>query len=119
MATGHQYYDGDGAPLRVSNEPAEVVTAWRSHRQRLRNWFARLPADRWAAPTRCEEWTVAEMAQHLAVGSKFLGYTLREARQGNPTELLRGFDPKAGPAALVAGARERVPDELLADLTET
>ncbi|MGN6474550.1 MAG: maleylpyruvate isomerase N-terminal domain-containing protein [Mycobacteriales bacterium] len=118
MASGHQYYDADGAPLEVPGEPAKVAAAWRSHRTRLRQWFAGLPEDRWSSPTRCPEWRVTEMAAHLISATQFLGFTLHEAKRGNPTTLLRGFDPKAGPAALVAAASKRTPTELLAELTD-
>jgi uncharacterized protein (TIGR03083 family) len=118
MASGHQYYDADGAPLEVPTNPSEVVAAWRSHRVRLRQWFADLPEQRWSSPTRCPEWRVTDMAAHLIGVTQFLGFTLREARRGSPTTLLRGFDPQAGPAALVAAASKRAPKELVAELTE-
>jgi uncharacterized protein (TIGR03083 family) len=118
VASGHQYYDADGAPLEVPAEPPQVVSAWRSHRTRLRQWFAELPEQRWSAPTRCPEWRVTEMAAHLISATQFLGFTLHEAKRDNPTTLLQGFDPKAGPAALVAAAAKRAPGELIAELTE-
>lgn len=118
MATGHQYYDADGAPLEVPGDPSTVAGAWRSHRARLRQWLAELPESRWSSPTRCPEWRVTELAAHLISVTQFLGYTLHEAKRGNPTTLLRGFDPKAGPAALVAAASKRTPGELLGELTE-
>jgi uncharacterized protein (TIGR03083 family) len=118
MASGHQYYDAGGAPLEVPAAPAEVVAAWRSHRARLLRWFADLPEQRWSSPTRCPDWRVTEMAAHLISVTQFLGFTLREAKRGNPTTLLRGFDPKAGPAALVAAASKRAPSELVAELAD-
>lgn len=118
MATGHQYYDGGGAPLEVPGNPTTVAATWRSHRARLRQWFADLPEARWSSPTRCPEWRVTEMAAHLISVTQFLGFTLHESKRGNPTTLLQGFDPKAGPAALVAAASKRTPTELVAELTE-
>lgn len=115
MATAHQYYGGDGAPLEIPADPSAVVSAWRTHRVRLRAWYADLPESGWAAPTRCTGWTAAHMAVHLTSTAQLLGFTLHEARKGKATTLLQGFDAQATPAALVADADKRPPKDLLAD----
>jgi hypothetical protein len=46
------------------------------------------------------------MVEHLISGSQFLGYTLHQARKGEPTRLLAAFDPQETPrttAAMFAG----------------
>ena len=80
MAAGHQYYEADGAPLDVPADPARVVAAWQSHRTRLRSWFAGLPDDRWSAPTRCMDWNVTDIAQHLLLVTNFLTFTLHRIK---------------------------------------
>jgi uncharacterized protein (TIGR03083 family) len=111
-----QYYDASGVPFQVPSRPADVVSAWRSHRQRFRRWFADLPADRWSDPTRCSEWTVTDMAQHLISGAQFLGYTLHQAAKGEPTQLLKGFDAQATPAMTTAQWGGHSTDQLLTEL---
>lgn len=116
MATGHQYYEADGAPLHLPADPARVAGAWQSHRTRLRSWFAGLPDDRWSAPTRCMDWNVTDIAQHLLLVTNFLTFTLHHARKRQPTTVLQGFDPQAGPAALLASAPKLSSTQLVADL---
>jgi uncharacterized protein (TIGR03083 family) len=92
MTRVRQFYDGNGVPFAVPGRPDEIAAAWISHRQRLRDWFASIDPDRWAGVTRCTEWCVLDLAQHLVSGAQFLGYTLHQSRQGEATRLLTGFD---------------------------
>ena len=81
--------------MRVELADDAPATGWRSHRERLRAWLDALPDDEWSGDTRCEGWDVSALVRHLASGSQFLGYTLHQARRGEATELLRGFDSHA------------------------
>jgi uncharacterized protein (TIGR03083 family) len=97
LAQVRQFYDGEGAPMHTAALPEEVVAAWRSHRRRIRAWFAALDDAEWAGETRCTEWRVRDIAQHLVSGAQFLGYTLHQARKGEATHLLANFDAQQTP----------------------
>lgn len=117
MTKVRQYYDESGVPFEVPSRPTDVVAAWRSHRRRLRHWFAGLPAERWSDPTRCSEWTVSDIAQHLISGAQFLGYTLHQAgKGGESTRLLQEFDAQTTPAVTTAQWGGRSTDSLLTEL---
>lgn len=98
MTLVRQFYGGDGVPMDVPGRPEDIAAGWRSHRQRLRGWFGALDEDRWSDPTRCTEWCVTDLAQHLISGAQFLGYTLHQSRKGEATRVLEGFDPQLTPA---------------------
>ena len=113
MALVHQYYGGDGVPIAVPGGPHEIAAAWRSHRQRLRTWFLGLGDAEWSGATRCTEWRVLELAQHLISGSQFLGYTLHQSRKGEATRLLAGFDSQRTAAVTAAQFAGLPPGDLL------
>lgn len=113
MARVRQYYGEAGVPVALPNAPADVIDAWRTHRTRMRGWLAELPESRWSDPTRCSEWTIRDIAQHLVSGAQFLGYTLHQASKGEATSLLKGFDAQATPAATTAQWGGRSPADLL------
>ncbi len=119
MARVRQFYSGDGVPMAVPAEPEHVVTAWSSHRQRFRSWFAALDADQWLAPTRCSEWQVKDIAQHLISGAQFLGYTLHQARKGEATHLLNNFDAQVTARTATALFDGMGLAELLEQLSDT
>lgn len=116
MAQVRQFYGGAGAPMHTPASPDEVVAAWRGHRQRFRDWFAELDDAAWDRTTRCTEWRVRDMAQHLISGAQFLGYTLHCARKGEPTRLLAEFDAQATPKATTAMFEGLPPSQLLHQL---
>lgn len=116
MARVRQYYEAAGAPMRVPGEPAAVVAAWRSHRRRFRGWFADLDAQAWSGSTRCSEWQVRDIAQHLVSGAQFLGYTLHQSGKGEATRLLADFDAQQTPKSTTAVFDALSPAELLAQL---
>ena len=116
MARVRQYYGGAGAPMSTAASPEQVVAAWRSHRQRFRDWFGAVDEAGWAGETRCTEWRVRDMAQHLISGAQFLGYTLHQARKGEPTRLLADFDAQQTPKLTTALYDGLPPSQLLDQL---
>jgi uncharacterized protein (TIGR03083 family) len=97
-----QYYEDPGVPMVVPVSPNQVASAWLQHRARLRSWLRTLPAPAWDGPTRCHEWDVSALVQHLISGAQFLGFTLHQSKKGVATRLLADFDPQATPAAAAA-----------------
>jgi uncharacterized protein (TIGR03083 family) len=118
MSTVRQYYGDEQVPMSIAATAEEVSSAWRSHRARLRGWLRDLTEAGWSGPTRCDEWNVTDLVQHLISGSQFLGYTLHEARKGEATRLLAGFDPQGTPAAAAKMFAGMGPRELLTALDE-
>jgi uncharacterized protein (TIGR03083 family) len=112
-----QFYGGSGVPLAVPGRPDEIAAAWISHRQRLRSWFAALATDRWSGATRCSDWRVLDLAQHLLSGAQFLGYTLHQSRKGEGTRLLEGFDSQQTAAGAAADFDGLSPQDLLEQMT--
>jgi uncharacterized protein (TIGR03083 family) len=94
LAKLRQFYGGTGVPLLIDVDAEEPVTAWRSHRRRVRGWLDSLPDADWTGPTRCESWDTTALVRHMASASQFLGYTLHQATDGEPTTLLRGMDTR-------------------------
>lgn len=113
MTRVQQFYDGSGAPFVVPGRPDEVARAWDSHRQRLRDWFVSIDADRWSDATRCTDWCVLDLARHLVSGAQFLGYTLHQSRKGEATRLLDGFDAQATAVETAAAFDGLGPPELI------
>lgn len=116
MTRVRQFYDGAGVPMATPASPDEVVAAWRGHRQRFRDWFASLDDAGWAGGSRCTEWRVRDIAQHLVSGSQFLGYTLHQARKGQPTRLLADFDAQQTPKTTTSMFDGLSPGQLLDQL---
>jgi uncharacterized protein (TIGR03083 family) len=117
MATILQYYGGAGVPLHIDGDVESPATGWRSQRSRLREWLGSVPGPEWGKPTRCEAWDMTALVRHLASGSQFLGYTLHQAAAGEPTNLLRNFDPHITVQAAAAMLGELTPSEALAAMT--
>jgi uncharacterized protein (TIGR03083 family) len=113
LAGVRQYYEAPGVPMVVPASPADVVDAWIAHRRRLRGWLRVLPDGAWDRPTRCAEWCVSDLVQHLISGSQFLGYTLHQSKKGEATRLLAAFDPQSTPGATAAQFAHLRPAELL------
>lgn len=112
-----QFYGDGGVPFSVPGRPEEIAVAWISHRQRLRNWFASLAPDGWSGATRCTDWRVLDLAQHLVSGAQFLGYTLHQSGKGEATRLLVGFDSQQTAVETAADFDGLAPQSLLEQMT--
>jgi uncharacterized protein (TIGR03083 family) len=113
-----QFYGEHSVPLQIPTSPEDVTAAWSAHRSRMRRWLGGLPADAWAAPTRCTEWNVLQLVQHLVSGAQFLGYTLHQSAKGIPTRLLAGFNSQSTAATRAQDFAGSSPSELLTALAE-
>jgi uncharacterized protein (TIGR03083 family) len=113
-----QFYGDQPAPWRVSSSADEVVAAWFVHRDRFRAVLGELDDEAWTRATRCTEWDVNHLVQHLVSGAQFLGYTLHEANKGVATRLMSGFHSQATPARAARDFEGVARDDLLAQLAE-
>ena len=117
MPTVRQWYGGEGVPLHIEGDVEAPAAGWRSHRARLRDWLGSVPDPEWDGTTRCGLWDMTLLVRHLASGSQFLGYTLHQASAGEPTSLLRGFDPHATVQAAAAMLGDMTPAEVRDSMT--
>ena len=59
----------------------------------------------WAAPSRCDGWSVQDVVAHLAGVNGFWALSITKGREGEPTRYLTRFDPVDTPAQMVEAAR--------------
>jgi len=99
----------DGAP----DDQLEPVTR---QRRRLVAMLEELSDEEWAADSRCDGWSVHDVAAHLVGVNRFWCASVAAGLAGAPTRVLTGFDPKATPELMVAQMRGQAPGETLAQL---
>jgi uncharacterized protein (TIGR03083 family) len=109
----------EGPAIVTVEGDGSCAAAFVRQRQRLAATLESLSDDEWAAPSRCEDWTVQDVATHLVTVNGFWRYSIASGLAGKPTRLLVDFDPKATPAALVEAAGTVPPAETLAQLVES
>jgi uncharacterized protein (TIGR03083 family) len=97
----------------------DVGSVFLRQRRRLEATFASLSDDDWRAPTRCENWTVQDVATHLDGVNGFFHSAIAAGLAGTPTRVLEGFDPKATPAAVVGAVSAKAPAATLAELVRS
>ena len=105
----------DGGPLvRLDGAPTAVGVPFLRQRRRFADVLSSLSPEQWAAPSRCEEWRVQDVAAHMATVDRFYKLMIESGLAGEPTRFLARFDPKATPASLVDAQRDKSPAETLA-----
>lgn len=97
-----------------ASDPTEPMLR---QRRRLASVLSTFDDQAWAAPTRCEGWSVRDVVSHLVTTNQFWTISTSSGRAGTPTRFLETFDPVATPAQLVEAARHQPPDEVLAAFT--
>jgi uncharacterized protein (TIGR03083 family) len=108
----------DGPPLLVFEGPGpETSGPMLRQRRRLGELLSGLDDDQWAAPTRCDGWSVRDVIVHLNSTNGFWAFSIAQGQAGTPTRLLDGFDHVASPAQLV-DAEAAAPPEVLATYLE-
>lgn len=102
-------YEGP-AIMTVAADAAELGAALVRQRRRLLATLASLDDASWQAPSRCAGWSVQDVAIHLDGVNQFWHLSIAGGLAGTPSQLLRGFDPKATPAAMVDATRAASPE---------
>lgn len=103
-------------PIVSIDQVAGVGAACVRQRRRLLDVLGSLADDQWAAPSRCEDWRVQDVAAHLVGVDGYWRASIAAGLAGTPTRLLDGFDPKATPAMMVAAAATQSPEQTLVEL---
>ena len=108
---------GSDPIIQLDGDPTAVRTPFVRQRRRLLETFAHLSEEDLAQPSRCDGWTVRDIAAHLAIVDTFWGYSISKGRKGEPSETLVDFDPVTTPAAMVASTSAMSAAETLTQLT--
>jgi uncharacterized protein (TIGR03083 family) len=74
-------------------------------RRRMASMLAELDDAQWAAPSRCDGWSVQDVIAHLVSVNRFWALSISAGRSGAPTRFLGAFDPVASPAEMVDEVR--------------
>jgi uncharacterized protein (TIGR03083 family) len=88
-------------------------------RRRLGDVLRGLGDQQWAAPSRCEAWSVQGVIAHLDGTNGFWAFAMKAALGGEPTRFLGTFDPVATPLAMVDGMKHLTPADVLAQYDES
>jgi uncharacterized protein (TIGR03083 family) len=111
-------YDTPGF-MRFEVPPADPSVALLRQRRRLASILAELGDAQWAAPSRCEAWSVRDVVSHLVTTNQFWAISITAARSGEPTRLLATFDPVATPEELVDATRSLPWSKVLGRIVDT
>jgi uncharacterized protein (TIGR03083 family) len=104
----------DGPPLvQLAPPPGDPSVPLLRQRRRLGESLRALDDEQWAAPSRCERWSVRDVVAHLVSVDQYWALSIGAGLAGTPTRFLEGFDPAATPAQLVDGMND-APSEVLA-----
>jgi uncharacterized protein (TIGR03083 family) len=104
---------GDDPVLRIETAIGDVGTPLLRQRARLAKVLEQLDDAQWAAPSRCEGWSVQDVVAHLVTTNEFWAFSITAGLAGSPTTVLATFDPVATPAAMVDAGRGAAPSETL------
>ena len=110
----------DGPPvIRIEGPVGDPSVALLRQRRRLAEALATLDDEQWAAPSRCEGWTVRDVIAHLVGANQYWAVSMAAGLAGEPTRYLTAFDPVATPAAMVDGMQALTPAEVLGQFVES
>lgn len=92
----------DGPPVLEIDFPLrDVSVPLLRQRRRLGDILSELDEQQWAAPSRCDEWTVQDVIAHLVGTNQYWAISIGSGLAGKPTRYLAAFDPVATPAQMV------------------
>ena len=110
----------DGEPLlQMSGLVDDPAVPLIRQQARLAALLDGLDDEQWAAPTRCEGWSVQDVIAHLITTNQFWSLSVARGLAGEPTRILAEFDPVATPAQLVDAVRSRTRSETLEQFRAT
>jgi uncharacterized protein (TIGR03083 family) len=104
---------GTPAPLTIDGTATDQLVPVTRQRRRLAALFTSLDAEAWSAPTRCDGWSVRDVAAHLVTVNSFWESSVRSGVSGSPSRVLADFDPVAHPKLLVDSMRALSANDVL------
>lgn len=107
----------DGPPiLSIGGRPDDQLAPVVRQRRRLESTLAELGDDDWSAASRCDGWSVQDVATHIVGVNAFWQASVSAGLAGTPTRVLAGFDPATTPPLMVEPMRALAPAEVLDQL---
>jgi uncharacterized protein (TIGR03083 family) len=103
-ASSIRWTQDDGATVVLDIAPTEVVTAISRLWSRIARGVADIPAGDWERPTRCSEWTVVDIVNHLADVNAMAAEVAIASMEGRRSHVFDGFDPRSAPMVRTAAA---------------
>ncbi len=94
-------YDGPSI-LIIDAEPDCQLAPFTRQRLRFQELLSGLAPEQWNEPSRCDGWVVRDVVAHLITVNQFWNASVVAGVAGDPTRILRGFDPAATPPAMVS-----------------
>lgn len=111
-------YD-DPSFLRIDLPLGDPAVPLLRQRRRLATLAGGFDERQWAAPSRCEGWSVRDVIAHLVSTNQFWAFSIGSALGGEPTRFLATFDPVTSPAELVDADRSQSTAQVLDRFIET
>ena len=111
-------YDGPTV-LSIDGDPSDQLAPICRQHRRMQATLAELSADQWATHSRCEGWSVRDVASHLIDVNSFWRASVLAGLAGNPTRFLASFDPAATPPLLVERMSSLTTDDVLDQFVTT
>lgn len=108
------YYGDESQLLVVDPTLTDLVEPWRRHRKRFAGALESLTDAQWQAPSRCDRWTNRDVVGHLVDVDAFWRFSVTMGRAGQPSHVLRDFDPADTPRSLVDAMADRSTREVFA-----
>jgi len=108
-------YDGP-ALIDVDGTPDDQLLPVTRQRRRFEAMLRDLDDDAWRASSRCDAWSVQDVAAHLVGVNAFWQMSIAAGIDGAPTRVLVGFDPAATPEQLIAPMRALPPADVFEQL---
>lgn len=105
-------YDGPQL-LRADEPPGAPLAPVVRQRRRFAELLAGLDDAQWLAPSRCDGWSVRDVAAHLVTVNSFWDASIAAGAAGAPTRMLAGFDPVESPPRYVASMADLSAGEVL------
>lgn len=105
--------------LSIAQPVAAQELPCRRQRRRFETVLAGLSDEQWAAPSRCEGWTVRDVVVHVTGVNAFWQLSVQMGLAGNPTRFLGTFDPAVTPSQMVSATDPGTNADVLARFVES
>jgi uncharacterized protein (TIGR03083 family) len=110
----------EGPPIiSIDGSPDDQRAPLVRQRRRLDAMLADLSDDDWKSPSRCDGWSVQDVAAHLVGVNAFWRASVLAGLAGQPTRILADFDPAATPPLLIDAMRALPPAQVLEQLVSS